>query len=97
MRDAHELPWGDYSMATKKKGTLTKVGQAVKKATKTVADTADEYVVKPVSKALGVKGKNKTKNSAASKTSGAKSAKTGSAKKSTAKKATAKKTATRKT
>jgi hypothetical protein len=82
-------------MATKKKGTLTKVGQAVKKMGKTVAGTAEKYVVKPVSKALGVKGK--TKKSAARKTSGAKSAKTGSAKKSTAKKATAKKTATRRT
>jgi DNA-binding protein HU-beta len=81
-------------MATKKKGTLTKVGQAVKKATKSVADTADKYVVKPVSKALGVKGKKK--KPAARMTGVAKSAKTGSAKKSTAKKTTAKKTATRK-
>ncbi|HEY7159208.1 MAG TPA: hypothetical protein VH575_35015 [Gemmataceae bacterium] len=84
-------------MAAKKKGTLTKVGEAVKKATKSVANTAEEYVVTPVSKALGVKGKKKTKKPAVRKTSAAKSAKTGSIKKSTAKKATAKKTAARKT
>lgn len=83
-------------MATKKKGTLTKVGEAVKEATKSVAETADEYVVTPVKKALGVKSKKKTKKPAARKTSVAKSAQTGSAKKSTAKKVTAKKTAARK-
>jgi hypothetical protein len=88
-------------MATKKKGTLTKVGEAVKQATKSVAETAEEYVVTPVKKALGVKSR-KTKKPTARKTSVAKSAKTASArkstaKKSTAKKATAKKTATRKT
>ena len=83
-------------MPTKKKGTLTKVGEAVKKATKSVAETAEEYVVTPISKALGVKGK-KTKKPATRKTSAAKSAKTDSTKKSTAKKPTAKKTAARKT
>jgi hypothetical protein len=82
MGEAHQLPREDYSMATKKKGTLTKVGAAVKKVTKKVAD------------ALGVK--KKTKKPAARMTGVAKSAKTGSAKKSTVKKATAKKTASRK-
>ena len=44
-------------MATNRKSTLTKVGKAVKKAARTVAAKADKYVVKPVGKALGVKGK----------------------------------------
>ena len=47
-------------MATRKKtGTLTSVGRTVKKAAKAVAQTADEYVVEPVGKALGLTGKKK--------------------------------------
>jgi hypothetical protein len=75
-------------MATKSnKSAMTKVGKAVKKAAKTVAKKTDEYVVEPVSKALGVKGKKKpaakkaAKSTAASKKAGA------TAKSSTAKKA----------
>jgi hypothetical protein len=65
------------------KGTLTKVGTAVKKAARTVAAKADEYVVEPVGKALGMKTKKKpAKSSAAKKTGGAKA---GSAKKTAAK------------
>lgn len=66
-------------MATKKKtGTLKGAAQTAKKATKAVAKAADDYVVKPVEKALGMKaGKKKT---AAKKSSSAKSGKTSSAK-----------------
>lgn len=84
-------------MASKKRGTLTKVGEAIKQATKSVADTAEEYVVTPISKALSIKNKGKTKKVAARRTSVTKPAKTDSAKKSTAKNATAKNTAARKT
>lgn len=47
-------------MATRRKtSTLAKVGQTVKEAAKTVADVAEDYVVKPVSKAIGVGAKKK--------------------------------------
>jgi hypothetical protein len=74
-------------MATsRKKSTLTKVGTAVKKAARTVAAKADEYVVEPVGKALGMKGKKTTaKSSVAKKRGTAKTTKAGSTKKATAK------------
>ena len=68
-----------------KKSTLSKVGTAVKEAAQTVAAKADEYVVAPVGKALGVKAKKKP----AKKTSTAKASKSAAATKS----APAKKTA----
>jgi KaiC/GvpD/RAD55 family RecA-like ATPase len=47
-------------MATKRKtGTLATAGKKVKKAARAVAKTADEYVVDPVSRALGLKKKKK--------------------------------------
>lgn len=74
------------------KSTLAKVGEAVKKATQTVAKTTEQYVVEPVSKALGTKGKKQTaKQPASKKTTKAKAVKSGAAK-TTAKKSTAKKT-----
>jgi hypothetical protein len=91
-------------MVTKRKpGTLAKVGKAVKNAAKTVVKKADEYVVEPVGKALGLTGKKKAapKRKTASKAAGTKSsaARTTAAKKgTTAKKAsTAKKTAAKRT
>ena len=75
-----------------KKSTLTKVGEAVKKATKSVADTAEEYIVAPVSKALGAKGKKTTKPAASKKTTPSKAAKTGAAQKTAPKKAASRKT-----
>jgi len=69
-------------MATNRKSTLTKVGKAVKKAARTVAAKADKYVVKPVGKALGVKGKK-----TAAKSSGKKTAKSSSTKKTAGKSA----------
>ncbi len=75
-----------------KKSTLSKMGTAVKDAAQTVADKADEYVVKPVSKALGVTGKKKpATKTAAKKTSTAKASKSAA----TTKAAPAKKTATK--
>jgi DNA-binding protein HU-beta len=80
------------------KGTMAKVGDAVKKATKTVAETTQEYVVKPVGKMLGGTGKKKTTKSAtAKKKTGTKAAASSAAKKTTAKKTTAKKTTGKKT
>jgi hypothetical protein len=71
---------------TRKKSTLTKVGTAVKKAARTVAAKADKYVVEPVGKALGMKGKKKpAKASATKKTGTAKTTKAGSTKKAAAK------------
>ena len=40
--------------------TLATIGKKVKSAAKTVADKAEEYVVEPVGKALGLKDKKKT-------------------------------------
>ncbi len=51
-------------MAKKKTGTLKKVGRSVKHAAKVVAATADEYLVEPVGKALGLKKKRATKRTA---------------------------------
>ena len=48
-------------MAKKKVSTLDKVTRTVKKAAKAVAATADEYVVEPVGKALGLKKKSAAK------------------------------------
>lgn len=81
------------------KGTMAKVGDAVKKATKTVTETTEEYVVKPVSKMLGTTGKRSTaKQATGKKKSGTKAAAaSGAAKRTTAKKTTAKKTTTKKT
>jgi hypothetical protein len=74
------------------KSTLAKAGAAVKKAAQTVAETTEQYVVEPVSKALGVKGKKKmAKQPASKKPPQAKAVKSGAAK-STAKKPAAKKT-----
>lgn len=71
-------------MATKRKtGTLAAAGKKVKKAAKAVAKKADEYVVEPVSKALGLKKKKATRKKAAAK--------------STAKKAPARRTAAKRT
>ena len=72
-------------MATNRKSTLTKVGTAVKKAARTVSAKANKYVVKPVGKALGVKGKKTAAKSSGKKTTG--TAKAGSAKKTAGKSA----------
>jgi hypothetical protein len=40
-------------MATKK-GTMAKVGEGIKGAASTVAQAADDYVVQPVGKAVGL-------------------------------------------
>ncbi len=67
-----------------KRGTLSKVGTAVKEAAQTVAQKADEYVVDPVGKALGLTGKKKAaKRPAAKKTTAGKAAKAPTAKKAT--------------
>ena len=80
------------------KSTMAKVGQAVKKATQAVAETTEEYVVKPVSKMLGTTGKKKsTKPAAGKKTSKTKAAASGAAMKTSAKKSSAKKPAAKKT
>lgn len=80
------------------KGTMAKVGAAVKKATQTVAETTEEYVVKPVSKMLGTTGKKTSaKQATGKKKSGSKATASGAAKKTTAKKTTAKKTTAKKT
>jgi hypothetical protein len=51
-------------MAKKKAGTLEKVAKTVKKAAKAVAETAEEYVVEPVGKALGLtKSRKRTTHS----------------------------------
>jgi hypothetical protein len=47
----------------RKKGTLEKVGHAVKQAAETVIETADEYVVQPVGRALGLKKKRPSRPS----------------------------------
>jgi hypothetical protein len=79
------------------KGTMAKVGDAVKKATQTVAETTDEYLVKPVSKMLGTTGKKKSgKSATGKKKSGSKATASSAAKKTTAKKTTAKKTTAKK-
>jgi DNA-binding protein HU-beta len=81
-------------MATKKrsKGTLKKVTETVKDAALAVAKTTGDYVVEPVSKALGLNAKKKsTKRPAAKKKAAPKTA----AKKTTAK-SSAKKTPARK-
>ena len=78
------------------KSTLTKVGEAIKKATKSVADTAEEYIVEPVSKALGTKGKKKTAKPAAKAAASKKTSTTPAAKTSAARKTTTKKAAGRK-
>ena len=83
-------------MATKRKGTMDKVGAAVKKAAKKVVKTADQYVAEPVSKALGLKTKTKTaKRPASKKSTTVKSAasKSGKAKTGSTKKASAKRPA----
>jgi hypothetical protein len=74
-------------MATnRKKSTMTKVGTAVKKAARTVAAKADKYVMKPVGKALGMKGKKSSATASATKKTGAaKTTKAGSTKKAAAK------------
>lgn len=81
------------------KGTMAKVGEAVKKATQTVAETTEEYIVKPVSKMLGTTDKKKPtkKPAAAKKSSSAKATSSSAAKKTTAKKTSAKKTTAKKT
>jgi hypothetical protein len=53
------------SMPTKKKNTLQKLTGNVKKAAKAIADTAGEYVVEPVGKALGLVKKDQKRLSAA--------------------------------
>ncbi len=74
-------------MATKRKtGTLGTAAKKVKQAAKAVAKKADEYVVEPVSKAIGLKKKPARKKAAASAAKGGK-------KKAAAKKPAAKKTA----
>jgi DNA-binding protein HU-beta len=81
-------------MATRKKtGTLTSVGRTVKKAAKAVAQTADEYVVEPVGKALGLTGKKKPAKKKAATSTAKKPARKTTAKaatRTTAKKAPAK-------
>jgi hypothetical protein len=52
-------------MATKKLTTLDKVTRTVTKAAKAVAATADEYVVEPVGKALGLNKKKPARKPAA--------------------------------
>lgn len=64
-----------------KKSTLTKVGEAVKDAAQTVAAKADEYIVTPVSNAVGAKtAKKPAKSAAAKKTSTAKTTKSAATK-----------------
>jgi hypothetical protein len=46
---------GERIMGKKKGGTIEKVAQTVKDAARAVAVTADEYVVSPVGRALGLK------------------------------------------
>jgi hypothetical protein len=71
-------------MATKRKtGTVAKATKTVKRAAHSVAKAADDYVVEPVEKALGMKGK---KRPARTKTAAHKKASTGRAAKTTAKK-----------
>jgi len=85
-------------MATKKntKGTLKKVTKTVKDAAQVVAKTTGEYVVEPVSKALGLKKTKKSssrpaaKKNAASRTAAKKTTGKSSAKKTPARKRTAK-------
>jgi hypothetical protein len=49
-------------MATHRKtGTLNKVGKTVKKAAKAVGKTTEDYVVKPVTKAMGLNKKTRGK------------------------------------
>jgi hypothetical protein len=62
-------------MSTKKTGTFEKVTQSVKKAAKAVAATADEYVVEPVGKALGLKKPRKRSGHAKSRKTGIAAAK----------------------
>ena len=45
----------------KKNGTMAKVGEGIKDAAVTVAKAADEYVVQPVGKAVGLIGKKPAK------------------------------------
>lgn len=60
-------------MATKgKTSTMDKVTKKVKKAAKNVAKTADEYVVEPVGKALGLIKKSPKRSVAGKKTSSSK-------------------------
>ena len=48
-------------MAAKdKQGTITKVERSVVSATKKAVTAAEEYVVEPVSRALGLTGKDRT-------------------------------------
>jgi hypothetical protein len=79
-------------MATnRKKGTLAKVGAAVTRAAKAVAEKTDEYVVEPVGKALGLTGRMKAaKRPARAKKvkTTAKTSKNGKAKKTNPRKAT---------
>lgn len=52
-------------MPSQKKSTLQKLSGTVRKAAKTLADTAGEYVVEPVGKALGLVEKDQERLSAA--------------------------------
>jgi hypothetical protein len=72
-------------MAKKKASSVRKVTRGVVKAARAVAATADEYVVKPVGKALGLKKKPARKKAAASKTGAKSRTATTSKKKTTAK------------
>ena len=56
-------------MATRSKtGTFETLGKKVKKATKAAVKAADDYVVEPVSKALGLTGKKTRRKTTAAKT-----------------------------
>lgn len=70
-------------MAKKKVSTLDKVTRTVTKAAKSVVATADEYLVEPVGKALGLTKKKPTRKKStaskyktATKATGTKAAKT---------------------
>jgi hypothetical protein len=70
-------------MPKKRKSTMAKVGTTVKKAAKAVVHTAEDYVVKPVARTLGLK---KSAKKSTSKASAKKSSAKTPAKRSTAKK-----------
>jgi len=60
-------------MATKrKKGALATAGKKVKQAARKVVETADEYVVDPVGRALGLKKKKAGGRKPAARTKAAK-------------------------